>query len=462
VLTVLEGSNLTDTRRRDLAFAVRRICTLAGVSPAAVATDVGVVRRLIADIRPAAHHLSPKSWSNLRSVFAGALALAGVIDPSPRGQAMAHPVWGPLVARLPDKRTENGLAAFLNWCALNNVAPDAVDDETIGRFQLWLETRTLHPKPHDVVRRTPNLWNEARNRVSGRPTTELSPRSFRKPPQHFNWSEFPTSLLAEVEAYIDLRREPDIFAAEGSVPRRPLAAFTLRQQREHLRIAASHVARKIGEVGGGGEQLADLVTPEAFKSVLRHFYERAQGNPNAFAIAIAKTLIDVARFQVGVSSGDLSELKRLASKLPAVPLELTARNKALLADLESDRVRAKLYRLPEEALEEVARNLDAPRFPGLSLMVSRITWLPPPLLPAKYSKVDHNRPLADPEDQQHIPASNGQIRARSACGSEICHSLPCCSIATDHSTQACHKLNFLVVSFIESDQFHDSLFGPKQ
>ena len=72
------------------------------------------------------------------------------------------------------------------------------------------------------------------------------------------------------------------------------------------------------------QQLSDLVTDEAFKVVLRHFYDRAEGKSNAFAISIAKTLIDVARFHVGIPPDHLAELKRLAGSRP--PQDLCRQN----------------------------------------------------------------------------------------------------------------------------------------
>lgn len=418
VLEVVECSQLPATRRRDLASAVRRICILAGVSPISVKTEATALRRLVADIRPAAHGLTGKSWANLRSAFTASLALAGVIDALPRGTAKVDPAWAPLIEPLTDKRLANGLAAFANWCAVQEIAPAAVDDEVVERFRLWLETRTLHPKPQDVVRRTPALWNEAQERVPGWPQARLRRRSFRKPRQHLDWSELAPSFVAEADAYLDLRRNPDIFAAEGSVPRRPLAKTTLKQQREHLRIAASLVARQ----HGGADQvlgLSDLVTDEAFKVVLRHFYERAQGKPSAFAISIAKTLIDVARFHVGVASDNLAELKRLASKLPAVPLDLTDKNKALIADLDSEHLRAALYRLPEELLAEVSRKLDAPRFPFVLAQVAIAVdiLLVAPLRPQNLCRLNWRRHFAEPNGPRgrlllHIPADETKTRKR--------------------------------------------------
>ncbi len=418
VLEIVEGSQLPATRRRDLASAVRRICILPGVSPIAVKSEATALRRLVADIRPAAHGLTGKSWANLRSAFTASLALAGVIDALPRGTAKVDPAWASLIERLTDKRLANGLAAFANWCAVQEIVPEAVDDEAVERFHLWLETRTLHPKPQDVVRRTLALWNEAQERVPGWPQVRLRRRSFCKPRQHHDWAELASSFVADADAYLNLRRNPDVFAAEGSVPHRPLADSTLRQLREHLRIAASLVARQ----HGGASQvrgLSDLVTDEAFKVVLRHFYDRAEGKPNAFAISIAKTLIDVARFHVGVAPDHLAELKRLAGKLPAVPLDLTDKNKALIADLDSKRVRAALYRLPEELLAEVSRKLDAPRLPFVLAQVAIAVdiLLVAPLRPQNLCRVNWQRHIADPNGPRgrlllHVPADETKTRKR--------------------------------------------------
>ncbi len=389
-----------------------------GVSPVAVKIDTAALRQRLADIRPAAHGLTGKSWTNLRSAFAAGLALAGVIDALPRGAARANPSWNALTGRLTGPRLANGLAAFQNWCALLEIAPAAVDEEAVERFYLWLQTRTLYPKPRDLVRRTPLLWNEAQERVPGWPRTRLRPRSFRKPRQHLHWSELAPSLVADADAYLALRHKPDVFAAEGSVPRRPLADSTLRQQREHLRITASLVAR---QQGGADQvqQLADLVTDKAFKVVLRHFYERAEGKSNAFAISIAKTLIDVARFHVGVSPDHLAELKRLAAKLPAVPLDLTEKNKALLADLDSEHLRAALYRLSEELLAEVSRKLDAPRLPLVLAQVAIAVdiLLVAPLRPQNLCRLNWQRHFAEPNGPRgrlliHIPAAETKTRKR--------------------------------------------------
>src|SRR5262249_47962746 len=161
-----------------------------------------------------------------------------------RGDARRHPEWGPLFeAVADDQRLSNGLAAFANWCASQGILPGEVDDTIVQRFLIWLETRTLQPRPRDLVRRVPKLWNEASTKVNSWPATKLTALSFKAPPKHLKWSDLNPSFQQDADAYFKLRANPDPFDERPEAPKRPLAATTLRQQREHLRLAASILVR---------------------------------------------------------------------------------------------------------------------------------------------------------------------------------------------------------------------------
>ena len=368
---------------------------MAGTTPASVRAEPSVLKDMLSRIRPAAHGVSAKSYSNLRSLFAAALQLAGVIDPSGRGSAKRHPGWGPLLeAVADDQRLSNGLAAFANWCAGQGISPGEVDDTVVQRFLTWLEAKTLHPKPRDLVRRIPNVWNEASTKFDFWPTTKLATLSFKAPPKHRKWSELSPSFQQDGDAYLALRANPDLFDERPEAPKRPLAATTLRQQREHLRLAASILAQD----GEAVASLADLVRPESFKKVLRYYHNQANGEPNAFVIGVAKTLIQVAQYHTGATSQEVGELKRLAGKLPAVPFDLTAKNKALLRQLESDRLRAKLYFLPEQLMGEVAKDLESGRvrFVEAQVAIAIDILLASPLRPQNLSSLSWRHHFSEP------------------------------------------------------------------
>ena len=341
--------------------AINRVAEMAGVVPTGAEATPPALRRMLKQVRPAAHGVTLKTWANLVSQFRAALRLAGVIDPRADGLALKDPAWAPLVEAIAeDKRLSRGLAAFANYSARDAITPDQVDDAVLQQFHIWLEKRTLCPKPNDVVRRVSQLWNEASSRIASWPKTRLKSKSFKSPQKRLRWGDLAETLRSEAEAYITMRANPDIFDERANAPKKPLAPSTLHEQREHLRLAAS-VLVESGAPVEDITSLADLVEPEAFKTILRHYHERAKGQPNAFVTVLAKTLIQAAQFFVGVFDNELEQLKRIAGKLPAIPFDLTAKNKALLRQFESERLMAKLLFLPEELQAEVAKGLGAGR-----------------------------------------------------------------------------------------------------
>jgi integrase len=284
-----------------------------------------------------------------------------------------------------------------------------VDDTAIQRFLTWLEAKTLYPKPRQVVRRVPNIWNEASTKFNFWPTTKLTILSFKAPPKHLKWSDLSPSFQQDADAYLALRANPDLFDERPEAPKRPLAATTLRQQREHLRLAASILIRN-GEVIAS---LAEVVKPERFKRILRYYHNQANGEPNAFAIGLAKTLVQVAQYGVGATPKEVGELKRLAGNLPAIPFDLTAKNKIVLRQLESERVRAKLLFLPDQLLAKVVKDLEngRVRFVEAQVAIAIDILLALPLRPQNLSRLSWQHNFSEPNGPRgqlllHIGASD--------------------------------------------------------
>src|SRR4051794_5351371 len=73
VLGLIDQAGLSGTRRRDMVSAVNRVCELAGTVPPSVRAEPPVLKEMLSRIRPAAHGVSGKSYSNLRSLLAAAL-----------------------------------------------------------------------------------------------------------------------------------------------------------------------------------------------------------------------------------------------------------------------------------------------------------------------------------------------------------------------------------------------------
>lgn len=413
----LDTASLKLTQRRDQKSSICQICEMAGFAPRGLCLDVHILRKTLRKIRPAAHGVGWKTWANIRSSFRRALELAGVIDKMGAGQALRHVTWGPLMEGVAaDKRLAGGLAAFANWCAAGGIDPEQVGNDVLREFHSWLDTRTLCPKPHDLVRRIPNVWNEARRRIDSWPQLELAAVSFKTPRRHLAWTDLTESVQADAQAYLAMRANPDLFDERPHAPRRPLAMNTLKAQGEHLRLSASVLVQAgipVQEI----QSLADLIQPERFKAILRHYHNKAKGEPNAFAVCLAQTLIQVAKHFVGVTADELAQLKRIASKLPAVPFEPTAKNKALLRQLESERLRAKLLFLPEDLIAEVTNDLKngRVRLVDAQLAIAIDIQLAIALRPHNLSTLNWQRHFLEPDGARgrlliHIPAAEMKSR----------------------------------------------------
>jgi integrase len=390
--------------------ATERVCDMAGMQPASVPAEAGSIRALLRKVRPAAHGMSPKTWANLLSRFRVELRYAAVIDPNYAGCPARHPAWGPLVQALSgDTGLSNGLACFSNWCAANDILPGDVDDAVVQRFFEWLQHRTLCPKPRDIVRQTPRLWNAAREQVADWPEAKLTLISFKAPFKRLQWGELPESFRKDAEAYLAMRAKPDPFDERQNAPIRPLAASTIRQQKVHLQLAASVLVEsgvRLEEV----TSLSTLVEPERLKTVLRHYLDRAKGQPNAFVVGLAKTIIQAAEHHVGASTEHIDRLKAIARKLPPIPFELTGKNKALLRQFESDQLRAKLLFLPEQLLADVSKALAEGKvdFVRAQVAVGIDFQLAIPLRPQNLCRLNWQRHFIEPDGPRgrlllHIP-----------------------------------------------------------
>ena len=173
VRRLVESADPPCLQRRNGRSASERICAMAGVALAQVPAEAPSIRAMLAKVRPAAHGMTSKTWANLRSRFRQELRLADVIDPNWQGCAARHPVWAPLVQAIAeDKRLSSGLAFFNNWCAARDIRPEEAK-AAFDEFPSWLEQRTLCSKPRDVVRRVPQLWNEASEKIDVWPKIEL-------------------------------------------------------------------------------------------------------------------------------------------------------------------------------------------------------------------------------------------------------------------------------------------------
>ena len=126
--------------------------------------------------------------------------------------------------------------------------------------------------------------------------------------------------------------------------------------------------------------LADLVTPDNFKRILRRRVEMVGGAPNSFNQSLGIALVLIAREWVKVDGAEQAELKRLLSKVPAPPQGLTDKNKRCLRQFDDPGNLRRLVQLPEQLWAEVKRER-SPSYRTLAkaqaaLAIAILTYMP--------------------------------------------------------------------------------------
>ena len=101
--------------------------------------------------------------------------------------------------------------------------------------------------------------------------------------------------------------------------------------------------------------LADLVSPDHFKRILRRRLDSVGGEENTFNLDLGKALIQIAHEWVKVDAQVFAELKRLVGKMPAPVMGLTDKNKRALRQFDDPAVLRRLYSLPERLWTEAKR-----------------------------------------------------------------------------------------------------------
>ena len=321
VLTSLETrEDLSETRRRDLRSAVKRVAALLGDAPERIPLVMPSISAKLAKLSPAAAGVSTKTFHNLRSDFLAAVKASGLHSAKRRARAPLSPSWQALLQELSTRRAHLGLSRFARYASERGIAPPEVDDGTIEAFIATVRAETLHRKPNDLHRKVAQIWNEAAE-CSSRALQSVQVPSFKHPPQRVDWSTLSDSFRADVDRYLKWCAGTDMFATDARP--RAMAPQTVRLRRDQIHAAVTALV-EAGVPAAGIASLADLVSPENFKRILRHRYEMSAAKENVFNKDLARSLMAIAYQWAKIDEATAAELRRLVEKLPAPAPGLTS------------------------------------------------------------------------------------------------------------------------------------------
>jgi integrase len=343
---------LSETRRRDLRSAVKRVAALLDDAPERIPLVMPAISAKLAKLSPAAAGVSAKTFHNLRSDFLAAVKASGLHSARRPARAPLGPAWQALLKELSTRRVHLGLSRFARYASERGIEPPKVDDSTIEVFIATVRAETLHRKPNDLHRKVAQIWNEAVESS----TLALQPvqvPSFKRPPQRPDWSTLCDSFQADVKRYLTWSAGTDMFAADARP--RAMAPQTIRLRRDQIHAAVTALM-EVGVSAADIASLADLVVPENFKRILLRRYEMSAGAENVFNRDVARSLIEIAYQWVKVDEATANELRRLAGKLPAPAPGLTRKNKGALRQFDDPQVLHRLVSFPVRIWAEVKKS----------------------------------------------------------------------------------------------------------
>ena len=364
---VARWDDLTPTRRRDLASALRGVCRLAGMDPKGQTAEAELtpafLRERVFD-RTATHHgLSRGTMTTLRSNLRAALERLGVVDPLD-GPLSAS--WQAAMARL-GQFQRYGLIAFARFCTRHGVTPAAVDGSSLEAFAAWLAARTLNPNPRETVSDVRGAWNRACRDVADWPGQLLDrltrPNAYVLPPE-----AFPASFRADLAAFgrqlsstaLDtLDQGEDDTARLGG---RALRPTTVALRLAHARWAASALVASGAVTAAEIASLRDLVVPlSRAQAAIRFLYERAgdgtaRGRPSAAGHHVAEVLRIVARHYVELPLPQVKQIQAWQKPVALSYRGMTRRNQRCMEAVMQPAIQERLKALPA-ALMKAAREL---------------------------------------------------------------------------------------------------------
>jgi integrase len=353
------------------------VASLLGDEPAAILLDMAAISARLAAVNPVATKISTKRLANIRSDFLAAVRAAGLVPlkTESRGKPGLSPAWRELFARLSGRRAHIGLSRLARFASARGLTPKEINDKVIGELIATVREQSLCPRPTVLHRQVAQIWNEAaRDPALGlRPVTVPAYRL----PKRIDWRLLSDAFRQDVDRHLTWCSACDPFAADARP--RPLAPRSVRLRRDQIHAAVTALVDS-GIKPSAIRSIADLVSPDHFKRILRRRLDSVGGAENKFNLALGKAFLQIAHEWVRVDDQIFAELKRLVSKMPAPFLGLTDKNKRALRQFDDPAVLRRLYSLPERLWIE-ARREKKPNFRTLAkaqtaLAVGILSYMP--------------------------------------------------------------------------------------
>jgi integrase len=342
---------------------VRTVARLLGAPPEDIEADPAKLRRRLEAIAPAAAGLSRGRWNNVRSLVGKALALARPMLPG-RTIAPLLPEWEQLLAPLSRSRATS-LLAQARHLSVRGIRPADVTLADLEAYRDAIHNDRLRAKPEQTWDGIIWVWNACRREIEGWPDIEI-PRPIRREVYVRPWSAFLPSLTADVDAFL-IRLSGADLSEDG--PSRPARPATLKTREYQLRVAASALVHK-GVAPESIRSLAEVVTLERFKLILRFLLDRHDGQTSPQVAQMAAFLKGVAKHWAKADDLVLFQMQKVASRLSTARRGLTAKNRERLRPFDEPQTVALFLGMPQRIRREVEKDPRAPKRKAIDAQIA--------------------------------------------------------------------------------------------
>jgi integrase len=348
-LTAIEA--LPRQRRLDLMSGVRRVARLMGDVPADIPAEPEALRRRLKFLTPAAAGMTPSRLRNVRALLTAALDLTGTKMMRGRRRAALAPVWHGLLKSVASPYERHKLSRFFSFVSAQGIDPDQVNDQTVSQFAESLERNSLIERRIRIVRDSCRIWNKCAQTIAGWPNTQLTVQDRRRV-YALHPGAYPASFGDDVSAYLSHLAHGDLFGGTG---RGAASAATLRDVRLRLFQMAAALVHS-GRAPETIRSLADLVAPEALKTVLTFFWSRNGNRKTGQIHNVALAAIKIAKWWVKAPQEQIEALRDIRRQVDPKNSGMTERNRARLRQFDDPENLRRLIRLPDEILRSLPRS----------------------------------------------------------------------------------------------------------
>lgn len=355
MVRVMSDNGFPAKRRASARWAIAAGCRWANLAPAATPFNGPAMRAAFSKISPGGAGVSRKTLQNARADAEFVLRFYGL----EKADSFSAPLSAEAASwhdRL-DEYTRYSFIRLLRFVSARGIGLAAVDDTIAAQFRTALDAELPADRARATYQGAVRAWNKqalTRSDWPGRPLTVSGP----KRPRALSWRELPASLLAAVDAlYANRDRRAQLFKGDGQ--RRSLKPTTIRNRREHLRIAASVLATEDHIASESIVGLGDLCRPERFVSIMTTLIERHANKVTAYVEQVAITLL-----QAAVEGGELTscEIEQVRAHKHEVYQERKEtkkieinRDQAVLDELDDDGRMNTLLALPTKVATVIRR-----------------------------------------------------------------------------------------------------------